>query len=59
MNILPIPALDGGRLWITLIARAFKRPLSAHIEELVNVVGFVILISLVIAITFVDVHRFF
>jgi regulator of sigma E protease len=59
MNILPIPALDGGRLWITLIARAFKRPLSARTEELVNVVGFVILISLVIAITFVDVHRFF
>ena len=30
MNILPIPALDGGRLWITLIARGLKRPLSAQ-----------------------------
>ncbi|MDB5169584.1 MAG: hypothetical protein JWO41_940 [Candidatus Saccharibacteria bacterium] len=59
MNILPIPALDGGRLWITLAARALKRPLSARTEELVNVIGFVLLISLVIAITFVDVHRFF
>jgi regulator of sigma E protease len=59
MNILPIPALDGGRLWITLIARAVKRPLSAHTEELVNIIGFAVLISLVIAITFVDVHRFF
>lgn len=59
MNILPIPALDGGRLWITLIARAVKRPLSAHTEELVNIIGFAVLISLIIAITFVDVHRFF
>ncbi len=59
MNILPIPALDGGRLWITLIARAFKRPLSAKLEEAVNLSGFVVLIGLVILITIVDVKRFF
>ena len=59
MNILPIPALDGGRLWITLVARAFKRPLSAKREELVNVIGFVTLISLIILISIVDVKRFF
>ncbi|HET7320138.1 MAG TPA: site-2 protease family protein, partial [Candidatus Saccharimonadales bacterium] len=57
MNILPIPALDGGRLWITLVARGVKRPLSARTEELVNAVGFVVLITLVILITLVDVHR--
>jgi regulator of sigma E protease len=59
MNILPIPALDGGRLWITLVARAFKRPLSAHVEEIVNASGFVILIGLSILIAIVDIHRFF
>lgn len=59
MNILPIPALDGGRLWITLIARALKRPLSAKREEAMNLVGFMVLISLVILITIVDVKRFF
>ena len=59
MNILPIPALDGGRLWITLIARAFKKPLSARTEEIVNATGFVVLIGLVVLITIVDVHRFF
>ena len=59
MNILPIPALDGGRLWITLIARAFKRPLTARTEEIVNATGFVLLIGLVILITVVDVNRFF
>lgn len=59
MNILPIPALDGGRLWITLIARALKRPLSARTEEVVNATGFFVLIGLVILITIVDVKRFF
>lgn len=59
INILPMPALDGGRLWLTLISRAFKRPLSAKKEELINATGFVILIALVILITIVDVQRFF
>jgi regulator of sigma E protease len=59
MNILPIPALDGGRLWITLIARAIKRPLSSGVEEAINLVGFLILITLIILVTLVDVNRFF
>lgn len=59
MNILPIPALDGGRLWITLIARAFKRPLSQKTEEWVNASGFVVLILLSIVIAVVDIRRFF
>lgn len=59
MNILPIPALDGGRLWITLAARAIKRPLSAKREEAINTVGFVVLLSLIIAITVLDVKRYF
>ena len=59
MNILPIPALDGGRLWTVLISRALKKPLSARAEEAINAVGFVILFGLIIAITTVDIHRFF
>jgi regulator of sigma E protease len=59
MNILPIPALDGGRLWITLIARAIGKPLSAKREELINAAGFFVLITLVILISIVDVKRFF
>jgi regulator of sigma E protease len=57
MNILPIPALDGGRLWITLITRGLKRPLSAKREEAINAAGFAILILLVLVITSVDIHR--
>ena len=59
MNILPIPALDGGRLWIMLISRAVKRPLSAKQEELINATGFFLLIGLIVLITIVDVKRFF
>ncbi len=59
MNILPIPALDGGRLWITLISRALKRPLSAKAEELINTIGFLVLLTLIILITIVDAKRFF
>ena len=59
MNILPVPALDGGRLWITLVTRAFKKPLSAGLEETINLAGFVVLISLVVLITIVDVKRYF
>ncbi|HEX4774800.1 MAG TPA: M50 family metallopeptidase [Candidatus Saccharimonadales bacterium] len=58
MNILPVPALDGGRLWITLAARGIKRPLSPQAEEAVNFAGFIVLISLIILVTFVDVKRF-
>lgn len=58
MNILPIPALDGGRLWITLGARGLKKPLSARTEELINASGFIFLMALIVLITIVDVHRF-
>lgn len=60
MNILPIPALDGGRLWLTLISRGiFKRPLSQRREEMINAAGFFFLIGLIILITIVDVRRFY
>lgn len=59
MNILPIPALDGGRLWLTLGSRAFGRPLSPEREEIINIAGFVILMSLILLTTIVDAKRFF
>ncbi len=59
MNILPIPALDGGRLWIMLASRGLKKPLSAKREEAINAAGFVLLIGLVILVTIVDIQRFF
>jgi regulator of sigma E protease len=59
MNILPIPALDGGRLWITLVTRALNRPLSAKREEAITATGFALLMVLIILITIVDVKRYY
>jgi regulator of sigma E protease len=59
MNILPIPALDGGRLWLILASRRLKRPLSAKREEAINAAGFALLIGLLILVTIVDIKRSF
>ncbi|HUS26812.1 MAG TPA: M50 family metallopeptidase [Nevskiaceae bacterium] len=59
MNVLPIPALDGGRLFMMVVARALKKPLSEEIEERIVGFSFVLLLLLVGLITVVDVRRFF
>jgi regulator of sigma E protease len=59
LNILPIPALDGGRVCVTLIFRALKKPLTPKTEDLIHGTGFSLLMLLFIAITIVDVRRFF
>ncbi|MGD8374241.1 MAG: M50 family metallopeptidase [Candidatus Woesebacteria bacterium] len=57
MNILPIPALDGGRLFVTLIFRALKKPLTKEREESIQAAGFMTLMGLIVLITIVDVGR--
>ena len=59
INVLPIPALDGGRWFLTAVFRLIKRPLSAEVEERVNGYGFLFLMALFVVITIVDVTRFF
>jgi regulator of sigma E protease len=59
MNILPIPALDGGRLFVLLMFRALNKPLTKEIEERIHATGFVALMALFVLITVVDVNRFF
>lgn len=59
MNILPIPALDGGRLFVTLLFRAFKKDLTKEREESIQAVGMLVLLALMVVVTVVDVGRFF
>lgn len=60
INILPIPALDGGRLFFTILPRAIlKRPLKQKTEELIHGTGMALLIVLFILITIVDIRRYF
>lgn len=59
MNILPIPALDGGRWFTMAIFRITKKELSKEREEKIQTVGFMILMGLIILVTFVDVSKLF
>ncbi len=57
MNALPIPALDGGRLFVTLLYRALRKPLTPKAEERIHGTGFALLMILFLVITIVDVKR--
>lgn len=59
MNILPIPALDGGRLFLTLLFRGLKKPLTKQREEKIVGTSFALLLLLVVVITVSDVFKFF
>jgi regulator of sigma E protease len=63
MNVLPIPALDGGRLFMVLLSRLSTRlggkPMSQEMEERIVGASFLFLLFLIVLITVVDVKRFF
>ncbi|HSX33910.1 MAG TPA: M50 family metallopeptidase [Candidatus Saccharimonadales bacterium] len=59
MNLLPIPALDGGRFYVLLLSHLFGKRLSKDMEERIVGASFVFLILLIVLITVVDVKRFF
>ena len=57
MNVLPIPALDGGR-WATMaVFRILKKPLTKEREESIQAAGFLTLMALIVVVTFVDVTK--
>ena len=58
LNLLPFPALDGGRLFFVLLegVRRGKR-ISPEKEKLVHLIGFVLLITLIVVISYFDVLR--
>lgn len=57
MNVLPIPALDGGR-WFTMTAfRIARKPLTKEREETIQAAGFMTLMALVVLVTVADVGK--
>ena len=58
MNLLPIPALDGGRL-IFVIPEFFGIKINKKIEEKIHVVGMVFLLVMMLVIVFFDVTKYF
>lgn len=59
LNILPFPALDGGRLAFVLAELVSRRPVNRRLELLVNGVGFLFLLAVIFLITFYDIARLF
>jgi regulator of sigma E protease len=59
MNALPIPALDGGRWFVTALFKLLKKPLTKEREEKIQTTGFLILIGLVVLVTIADVTKLF
>ncbi|NLY35703.1 MAG: RIP metalloprotease RseP [Tissierellia bacterium] len=57
MNLLPIPALDGGRLLFILIELIRGKPLDPDKEGFVHMVGFVFLMLLMLFVTFLDIKK--
>lgn len=57
MNLLPIPALDGGRLVFIIIELIRRKPISKEKEGMVHGVGFVILLLLMVVIMFNDIFK--
>ena len=57
-NLLPIPALDGGRLVFILVEMIIRKPVPQKYESLVHGIGFVLLMAFIVIITFKDILRF-
>lgn len=57
MNLLPLPALDGGRLFFIFIECIFKKKVPAKIEGTIHTVGMVLLLALMAIITFSDIFK--
>ncbi len=57
INLIPVPALDGGRLLFVLIEGAIRRPIKPSITRTINAVGFVCLILLMLVVTAHDIFK--
>ncbi len=59
MNLLPVPALDGGKIVVYIIELVRRKPMKLEVEGWLNMVGFALLISLMLLLTFKDIFRVF
>ena len=56
-NLMPIPALDGGRLFFLIIEAVRRKPIPAKYEGLVHAIGLVLLLLLMVVISFNDILK--
>ena len=56
INLIPFPAFDGGRILFLFIEKIIGRPIKPEVENMVNNIGFVILMLLIVLVTFGDIR---
>ena len=59
VNLLPIPALDGGKLLLNIIEAVIRRPIPEKAEGIVTMLSSMILLVLMILVTWNDIQRYF
>ncbi len=58
INMLPLPALDGGRMVLALVEMVIRRRIPPKVEGYIHAVGFFMLMALILYITMIDIGRF-
>jgi regulator of sigma E protease len=59
VNLLPIPILDGGQIFILLVESTMRRDLSFRLKEVISQVGFVLMVLLMLTVIFFDISKNF
>jgi regulator of sigma E protease len=57
INLIPVPALDGGRLLFVIIEGIIRRPIKPRVAQAINAIGFVFLILLMLVVTAHDIFK--
>jgi len=59
INLMPFPAFDGGRILFLIIEKITGKAIPTNVENMINNIGFLLLIALMIYVTFNDIIRLF
>ncbi|WP_220751788.1 RIP metalloprotease RseP [Apilactobacillus xinyiensis] len=59
MNLIPIPALDGGKILLNIIEAIRRKPVSEKVETIITIAGAIFLLVLMLLVTFNDIQRYF
>ena len=58
INLLPIPAFDGGRILFLIIEKIRRKPVKPEVENRIHAIGLALLMLLMIVVTYNDIVRF-
>jgi regulator of sigma E protease len=58
VNLLPLPALDGGRIVLTVIRKITGKVITDEMEAKINLIGIVLLLTLMVYVTWNDIFKF-